>query len=50
LEVIKLAKNFTVSLDEKIIDDIKRLSFETKKPQKELVTEILKEGIERLTK
>lgn len=42
-------KNFTVSLDEKLIKEIKRLSFETEKPQKELVTEILEEGIQRLT-
>ena len=45
-----MAKNFTVSLDEKIIEDIKRISFETKKPQKEIVTEFLEEGIQRLSK
>lgn len=41
-------KNFTVSLDEKLIKEIKRLAFETEKPQKELVTEILQEGIDKL--
>lgn len=40
-------KKKTVSLDESIIKDIKLLTIETDKTQKELINEMLRDGVKR---
>lgn len=42
-------KNFTVSVDETIIREIKRIAFESEENQKDIVNRYLKEGIKRET-
>ena len=42
-------KNFTVSIDESIIREIKRIAFESEESQKDIVNRYLKEGIKRET-
>lgn len=42
-------KNFTVSVDESIIREIKRIAFESEESQKDIVNRYLKEGIKRET-
>ena len=42
-------KNFTVSVDESIIKEIKRIAFESEESQKDIVNRYLKEGIKRET-
>lgn len=40
-------KNLTVSVDESIIKELKRLSFESEESQKDIVNRILRDGINR---
>lgn len=40
-------KNFTVSIDEDTLKDLKRLSFENEESQKDIVNRILKDGINK---
>lgn len=40
-------KNITVNLDEKIIKELKRVSYETDRTQKDLITEFITDGLNK---
>ena len=40
-------KNITVNLDERIIKELKRVSYETERTQKDLITEFITDGLNK---
>ncbi len=43
-------KNITFNLDEKLIKDLKRVSYETDRTQKSIISEFIEDGVKKLDK
>ena len=41
-------KNITFNLDEELIKELKRVSYETDRTQKSIITEFIRDGVEKL--
>ncbi len=41
-------KNITFNLDEKLIKELKRVSYETERTQKDIITEFIEDGVRKL--